>query len=155
MTDDQIKYMVERFLQWRLPENFSPDCGISFQADYNNLTAHPARHEPRGTNLFDFTQAREMVRFMVDGMDAAANARAEAAESALEKMREAAAIALPILERDRQSLLECCSKLIIEPDGKISVVPDTLDPDAAEDIAAYDDAISRLRDALTTQGGGE
>jgi hypothetical protein len=31
MTDDQIKHMVNRFLNWRLPESFSPDCGISFK----------------------------------------------------------------------------------------------------------------------------
>ena len=30
MTDDQINHMVSRFLQWKLPENFSPDCGITF-----------------------------------------------------------------------------------------------------------------------------
>jgi hypothetical protein len=30
MSDEQIKYMVDRFLGWRLPENFNPDGGISF-----------------------------------------------------------------------------------------------------------------------------
>lgn len=25
MTDDQIKHMVNRFLGWKLPENFNPD----------------------------------------------------------------------------------------------------------------------------------
>jgi hypothetical protein len=28
MTDEQIKHMVNRFLGWRLPENFQPDAGI-------------------------------------------------------------------------------------------------------------------------------
>jgi hypothetical protein len=38
MTDEQIKYMVERFLGWRLPENFTPDEGISFKPAFNENT---------------------------------------------------------------------------------------------------------------------
>jgi hypothetical protein len=68
MTDEQIKHMVDRFLRWRLPENFSPDAGISFKAAFNEHTAHPMKHEPSGTNLFDATQAEAMVRFMVEGI---------------------------------------------------------------------------------------
>jgi hypothetical protein len=73
MTKDQVDYMVNRFLQWRLPENFSPDAGISFKAEYNveynaQQGKPPARHEPTGTNLFDATQATDMVRFMIEGM---------------------------------------------------------------------------------------
>lgn len=68
MTDEQIKHMVDRFLQWRLPENFAPDAGISFKADFNENTAHPMKHEPVGTNLLDATQAEAMVRFMLEGL---------------------------------------------------------------------------------------
>jgi len=68
VRDDQIKYMVNRFLAWRLPENFNPDGGISFKPNYNEHTAHPMKHEPVGTNLFDATQAEEMIRYLVDGM---------------------------------------------------------------------------------------
>lgn len=68
MTDEQIKHMVDRFLQWKLPENFLPDAGISFKAEFNEHTAHPMKHEPMGTNLFDATQADAMVRHMVDGL---------------------------------------------------------------------------------------
>lgn len=68
MTDEQIKHMVNRFLGWRLPEHFSPDCGISFKAEFNEHTAHPAKHQPIGTNLFDATQADAMVRYMIEGM---------------------------------------------------------------------------------------
>ena len=68
MTNEQIKYMVDRFLCWKLPENFNPDAGISFKADYNEHTAHPAKHKPTGTNLFDATQADAMVRHMLEGM---------------------------------------------------------------------------------------
>lgn len=68
MTDDQINHMVSRFLQWKLPENFSPDCGITFERDYNENTAWPAKHEPVGTNLFDYNQAKTMIEHMLDGL---------------------------------------------------------------------------------------
>lgn len=68
MLNNEIKYMVERFLSWRLPENFNPDGGISFEKIRNQHTAFPAKNKPVGTNLFDATQAEEMVRYMVEGM---------------------------------------------------------------------------------------
>lgn len=73
MTDEKIKHMVDRFLAWRLPDNFRPDAGISFNSLYNveyNAAQGlpPARHQPSGTNLFDATQAEAMVRYMVEGM---------------------------------------------------------------------------------------
>lgn len=68
MTEAQIKRMVNRFLCWRLPENFAPDGGISFKAAFNEHTAHPMKHEPTGTNLFDATQAEAMVRFIAEGI---------------------------------------------------------------------------------------
>lgn len=70
MTDDQIKYMVDRFLGWRLPENFTPDAGISFTPTFNDHLPVPMKHEPVGTNLFDASQAEQMVRYMVDGIPA-------------------------------------------------------------------------------------
>lgn len=73
MTDAQIKHMVSRFLQWKLPEHFNPDCGITFtpeyNVDWNAKQGKPAeRHKPIGTNLFDAVQAEAMIRYMVDGM---------------------------------------------------------------------------------------
>lgn len=68
ITDEQIKHMVDRFLNWRLPEHFNPDCGISFKAEYNQNTPYPAKHEPVGTNLFTAEQAEQMIRHMIDGM---------------------------------------------------------------------------------------
>ena len=67
MNDEQIKAMVNRFLQWRLPADFAPDGGISFKATFNEHTAHPMRHEPVGTNLFNAVQAEAMVRHMLGG----------------------------------------------------------------------------------------
>jgi hypothetical protein len=68
MTDEQIKHMVNRFLGWKLPENFDPDGGISFKRNFNENTTHPMKHEPVGTNLFTAPQAEAMVRYMVAGM---------------------------------------------------------------------------------------
>lgn len=65
MTDDQISQMVSRFLRWKLPTDFAPDGGISFKAEFNEHTAHPMRHEPVGTNLFNALQAEAMVRHML------------------------------------------------------------------------------------------
>ncbi len=62
-TENQIKHMVERFLMWKLPEHFNPDCGISFDQSYRS------DHGPVGTNLFDFVQATAMVRHMIEGLN--------------------------------------------------------------------------------------
>ena len=75
MTNKQIKYMVNRFLGWRLPSPWYPDGGISFKEFGNEGTPHQYRNEPTGTNLFDATQAEVMVRHMLDGMPAALDAR--------------------------------------------------------------------------------
>ena len=73
MTDEQIKHMVNRFLSWRLPEDFHPDAGISFTPEFNveynaSQGRPPQRHEPTGTNLFGFDQAEAMIRHLVEGM---------------------------------------------------------------------------------------
>jgi hypothetical protein len=69
-TDDLVKEMVNRFLNWKLPANFNPDAGISFKPEYNveymaKQGKPPMRHEPIGTNLFHAGQAEEMVRHML------------------------------------------------------------------------------------------
>lgn len=64
----QIQKMVDRFLVWELPEDFSPDAGISFKRTFNEHTAHPDIHRPVGTNLFTATQAEAMIRHMIEGM---------------------------------------------------------------------------------------
>ena len=71
MTEEQIKHMVDRFLCWSLPENFNPDCGIHFEpwppveSWQRNETN---RRRPVGTNLFTATEAKAMVRHMIEGM---------------------------------------------------------------------------------------
>lgn len=66
MNDQQIARMVDRFLSWKLPEDFSPDGGISFNPSYNEHTPHPMTREPTGTNLLNASQAEEMVRHILD-----------------------------------------------------------------------------------------
>jgi len=68
MTDEQIKHMTERFLQWRLPEDFSPDAGISFKPTFNDHMPTPMKHNPTGTSLLNYAQAKAMVGFMLDGV---------------------------------------------------------------------------------------
>lgn len=55
-----VKEAVNRFLGWKLPEDFSPDCGISFSSLITT--------EPVGTNLLTATQAEAMVRFILDDL---------------------------------------------------------------------------------------
>lgn len=70
MTDDQIKHMAERFCGWKIPvDEFHPDGGITFKRTYNDDTPWPAKWEPTGTNLFTVSQAKEMVRYMIEGLD--------------------------------------------------------------------------------------
>jgi Lar family restriction alleviation protein len=69
--EDQIKHMADRFLGWRLPENFHPDGGISFKKTFNDHMPTPMKNEPTGTNLFDAEQATAMVRYMIEGLPVA------------------------------------------------------------------------------------
>lgn len=68
MTEEQIKYMRDRFLFWRLPADFHPDDGISFDPIMNKGHTFEKRREPVGTNLFSADQAKAMVEYMTEGM---------------------------------------------------------------------------------------
>lgn len=70
MTDEQIKHMANRFLAWRVPGDFNPDGGVSFTPVGNEGTEYEYRNEPTGTNLFNATQAEDMVRHMIEGLPA-------------------------------------------------------------------------------------
>lgn len=59
MNEEQIKHMVNKFLSWKLPEDFNPDAGIGF--DRSKVFGM----YPIGTNLLDATQATEMVKHMI------------------------------------------------------------------------------------------
>jgi hypothetical protein len=63
MTEAQIKHMTDRFLSWKLPENFYPDCGITFDRSKIHASSWPT-----GTNLIDATQAKAMVQHMIEDL---------------------------------------------------------------------------------------
>lgn len=68
MTEDQIKHMANRFLAWRLPENFNPDGGIIYEPVGNKGTPHEFKRQPSGTNLWGWDEAVAMVRHMIADM---------------------------------------------------------------------------------------
>jgi hypothetical protein len=70
MTDEQIKHMVNRFLAWKLPADFGPDNGISYDPVVFGGTPYETSREATGTNLLTATQAEAMIRHMIDGMPA-------------------------------------------------------------------------------------
>lgn len=55
--EELVKHMVNRFLGWKLPNDFSPDCGISF-TKLSNM-------EPVGTNLLTAAQTKEMFKYLL------------------------------------------------------------------------------------------
>ncbi len=68
LSDVQIKHMVERFLTWKLPDDFNPDGGVEFKRTVNKGSPMEHTYNPVGTNLLTFTQASAMVRHMLDGL---------------------------------------------------------------------------------------
>lgn len=62
-----VSRMVDRFLGWKLPKDFGPDCGISFkrESDYDHPIHGRTKYEPIGTNLLYAGQAREMIEYML------------------------------------------------------------------------------------------
>lgn len=65
MTNYDIDKMVSRFLRWKIPEDFFPDGGISFKPTFNGINGSQIKAEPSGTNLFTYSQAKEMVLYML------------------------------------------------------------------------------------------
>lgn len=59
-----LDQLADRFLCWKLPADFSPDCGITFKRNYNEGTPRPGVHEPIGTNLLTAIQAKEMLEYV-------------------------------------------------------------------------------------------
>ncbi len=63
VTDD----VVQRFLGWKLPADFSPDCGISFKRVHSETSPFgPQNYEPTGTNLFTAVQAQAMLEHVLE-----------------------------------------------------------------------------------------
>ena len=64
-TEEQIKHMVESFSCWKLPEDFHPTNGITYDPILSNRYQALQRREPVGINLLSATQIETMVRHMV------------------------------------------------------------------------------------------
>ena len=56
--------MVNRFLGWRLPDDFYPDGGVSFAREVNG-GPRPRDWWPTGTNLLNADQARAMLKYVL------------------------------------------------------------------------------------------
>lgn len=69
LTDEQINKMADRFCGWKIPEGFHPDGGISFDPISSKGTPHEFKREPTGTNIFSHSQAIDMIRFMIEGLE--------------------------------------------------------------------------------------
>jgi hypothetical protein len=61
-----VAEMVNRFLGWKLPKDFSPDCGIIFDGRGPDARGYD-RGWPTGTNLFHAGQAKEMFEHCLKG----------------------------------------------------------------------------------------
>ncbi len=55
-NDVSIKAMVNAFLAWTFPHDFSPDGGIVF---------NPSHSWPTGTNMLTATQAEQLIRHLM------------------------------------------------------------------------------------------
>lgn len=95
---DYVNRMVDEFLKWRLPEDFSPDAGVVF-------TKPPNWHWwPTGTNLLTAVQARAMFEHCAESLledlarkdtDCQSNGRrATELEAELARLREERDVAL-------------------------------------------------------------
>lgn len=63
-----IEKAVSRFLCWKLPKDFNPDCGISFtrESAYKHPEFGRTLYEPIGTNLLTAEQAKAMLEHVCD-----------------------------------------------------------------------------------------
>lgn len=68
--EEQIVHMVNRFLQWQLPDDFQPDAGISFNPEFRGWDGKVFKYKPIGTNLLTATQAKAMVKYLLQEMPA-------------------------------------------------------------------------------------
>ena len=60
LTGEQLNEILNRFLKWELPQDFSPDGGIYFNRGIQRV------QYPTGTNLFTHTQARQMIEHILN-----------------------------------------------------------------------------------------
>ncbi|WP_180125641.1 Gp49 family protein [Rhodoferax sp. BLA1] len=61
MRRSPIDRAVSRFLGWKLPDDFCPDCFVGFDP----FMAKENRSWPTGTNLFSADQVRQMLEYVL------------------------------------------------------------------------------------------
>ncbi len=61
LYEEFLDEMVNKFLCWKLPEDFHPDSGISFEKKHG----HETPHWPTGTNILTAEQAKEMFKHCI------------------------------------------------------------------------------------------
>lgn len=66
VDEDGFEKMINRFLTWKLPKDFSPDCGIQFTPPAKDAPDH---FGPVGTNLFTAEQAKQMLFYALYGKE--------------------------------------------------------------------------------------
>lgn len=62
LGEKELDEYVNRFLAWKLPLDFTSDCRISYIPPRSD-ERYP--QHPIGTNLFTYTQAKEMLRYVL------------------------------------------------------------------------------------------
>jgi hypothetical protein len=70
-TAAQIKHMVDRFLGWPLPADFSPDGGVLYIPFSGAPSGTNLLGAPSGTNLLDGHQAAGMIEYILRDLPAA------------------------------------------------------------------------------------
>lgn len=63
--EELVKLMVDNFLKWQLPKDFSPDGGVKFTPPPPGAPDHMW---PVGTNIFNAEQAELMIEQLLTGV---------------------------------------------------------------------------------------
>lgn len=96
--EELIKNAVNKFLGWKLPDDFNPDGGISFKKEFNEHTEHPMKNEPVGTHLFSAQQAEEMIRYILK--DSLSHAYSQGLKKVMEEIENAPNNRINILKKN-------------------------------------------------------
>lgn len=89
-----VNRMVDRFLGWKLPEDFGPDAGISFDRSYSAKWGMPV-----GTNLLTADQAKAMFEYCLAYLSPADAAPVDAKPVIKQEMAEISAQTRAELQR--------------------------------------------------------
>lgn len=116
-----IDQAVDRFLCWKLPKGFSPDCGIKFkrESDYKHPEFGCTKFEPTGTNLFDAVQAKDMLAHVTEPLQQAHTRTVEqlvAREKHIDELNTTITAQRKVLE---QSLKELTTIFDLDPSTPI------------------------------------